>query len=40
MDIASVERDDDHVIMVQKYEHLEEALKKAVEMKIGKSKFK
>ena len=37
MAIASSDEDDNHVISVRKYGSLQQAIKKAVEMKIGKS---
>ena len=36
MSIASVENNDDHVIWVNKYDTLKEAIEKAVDMKIGR----
>lgn len=38
MGIASAADDDDHVISVKKYNNLEDAIKKAVYIKIGTSK--
>jgi len=38
MDIASAEEGDDHVISLKDYSRLEQAVKKAVKMKIGKFK--
>ena len=38
MDIASAEKGDDHVISLKDYSRLEEAVKKAVKLKIGKFK--
>ena len=35
MGIASAKEDDDHVISVRKYKTLQEAIKKAVDIKIG-----
>jgi len=40
IDIASAEKGYDHVIPLKNYRRLEEAVKKAVKMKIGKSEFK
>lgn len=39
MDIASADEEDDHVISVRKYKNLQDAIKKAVEIKIGKLNF-
>ena len=39
MDIASPEENDDHVISVRKYKTLQEAIKKAVYIKIGMYNF-
>ena len=36
MAIASADEDDNHVISVRKYGSLQQAIKKAVELKIGK----
>lgn len=36
MDIASADNDDDHVIMVRNFASLEQAIKKAAYMKVGK----
>ena len=35
MGIASADENDDHVISVRKYDNLQEAIKKAVYIKIG-----
>ena len=37
MGIASTDENDDHVISVRKYKNLQEAIKQAVEIKIGTS---
>lgn len=40
MDIASANEDDNHVIQVRKYETLQEAVQKAVQIKVGELNFK
>lgn len=40
MDIASANKDDNHVIQVRKYETLQEAVQKAVQIKVGELNFK